>query len=288
MAPVLAPLLKTRLGKRYYEPFLGGGAMFFELEPSNALLSDINEELINAYQMVWRHPKEILTRLQEMKVDPVTYYKVRAERPNDPLERAVRFIYLNRTCYGGIYRTNRQGEFNVPYGGGSRTPTPLWEKGILLGAHEVLQRTRPELRACDFEEAVNEAGEGDVVYCDPTYATDSRNHFDRYTDRVFSWDDQTRLARACNRAFERGALVVISNVYSSPIKDLYPTGVFIQLAKKKQFGRRLSSEEAHLEYLVILDPVSGGAQWHDVIASRIARKNNSRIHENKPLVRVAS
>jgi DNA adenine methylase len=101
--------------------------MFFATEPSQAALSDINSELISAWVQVRDNPKEVLDLIRALPIDADTYYKVRAGRRDSDIERVARLIYLNRCCYCGLYRTNRRGEFNVPFGGGSRTPAPLWE-----------------------------------------------------------------------------------------------------------------------------------------------------------------
>jgi len=103
--------------------------MFFAIQPTIAVLSDINAELIDTYRMVAAEPKRLIRDLQKLAVDAETYYRIRSWEPKTAYDRALRFIYLNRTCYGGLYRTNRQGKFNVPFGGGSRTPEVLWRKG---------------------------------------------------------------------------------------------------------------------------------------------------------------
>src|SRR5262249_24543872 len=111
---------------RYIEPFLGAGAMFFALGPSRSIISDINDELINCFIQVRDAPDYLLSKLSRIPVTAAAYYSVRDSSPKSDRGRAIRFIYLNRTCYGGLHRTNLRGEFNVPYGGGSRTPIALW------------------------------------------------------------------------------------------------------------------------------------------------------------------
>lgn len=133
----------------------------------------------------------------------------------------MRFLYLNRTCFAGVYRLNRKGEFNVPFGGGGRTPSPLWESRLLEDASRALANA--VIMASDFEDVLDQAGAGDLVYCDPTYTTaHNQNGFVRYNERNFSWDDQERLARSCNLASGRGAAVLVSNAYHDDIRDLYP------------------------------------------------------------------
>lgn len=207
---------------RYIEPFLGAGAMFFGLRPPKALLSDKNADLINVYVQVQRDPEFLVEQLKALPVDEATYLRLRSLKPTDPVEAAVRFLYLNRTAFAGMYRLNRRGEFNVPFGGGQRTPTPLWTDSLLVTAKAALSIAT--VSACDFEQQLALAGLGDVVYCDPTYTVAHNNNgFVRYNERNFSWADHERLARACANAVERGALVIVSNAYHDGVRALYPT-----------------------------------------------------------------
>lgn len=195
--------------------------MFFGLCPPNAVLSDINADLIATYQQVRSYPDALIERLKQYSVDESSYARVRAHIPTDPLEFAARFLYLNRTSFGGMYRLNRDGQFNVPFGGGQRTPEPLWREGLLDAAAEVLKGAT--LRADDFEAPLSETGTGDLVYCDPTYTVAHNNNgFVRYNERNFSWADQQRLARAGAGAAARGATVLISNAVHPEIVHLYP------------------------------------------------------------------
>ena len=222
IAREIASLVKTKLTNIYYEPFLGGGAIFFALQPDQAILSDINGDLINAYLAVQNQPIErLITELQRLSVDSETYYQVRDSHPREQLERAVRFLYLNRTAFAGIYRLNRQGKFNVPYGGGERTPNVLWERNLLKNAALALRKA--SVKCADFEEMFKKAGPGDVVYCDPTYTVvHDSNGFVRYNERIFSWSDQERLARCARTAMTQGVTVFISNAHHSSIRKLYP------------------------------------------------------------------
>jgi DNA adenine methylase len=128
LIPRLVGLVDNIEIRRYFEPFAGGAALYFALRPRHAILSDINADLINTYRQVKYHVPEIIKRLKRLPVDQKTFYSIRAEEPTVRLDRAVRFLYLNRTAFGGIYRLNRQGRFNVPFGGGQRTQSVLWER----------------------------------------------------------------------------------------------------------------------------------------------------------------
>lgn len=219
--PVIVPLIRKFLQRTYREPFVGGGAVYFALLPDYAVLSDVNPEIINAYRQVRSRYKALISELQHLPVDPDTYYSVRGNS-NLPssFARAVRFLYLNRTAFGGIYRVNQQGQFNVPFGGGGRTPEILWKRGILKGASEALSGI--SLKVMGFENALEEADCGDVVYCDPTYTvTHNNNGFVRYNERQFTWSDQKRLAELSKAAAAKGATVLVSNAHHEEIRKLY-------------------------------------------------------------------
>ena len=210
LVPRLLELIGDMAFNRYFEPFAGGAALFFALQPRSAVLSDVNADLINTYRQVRRHAHEITRRLRQLSVDRETYYDLRSQEPKDKIDRAVRFLYLNRTAFGGIYRLNHQGRFNVPYGGGQRSPAILWERDLLRPAARVLRRS--ELKADDFQLVLQEAGAGDLVYCDPTYTVShSDNGFVRYNESNFRWEDQRRLAEVCEELRARGVTVLVSN-----------------------------------------------------------------------------
>jgi DNA adenine methylase len=261
LAPRLAPILLSRLSATYYEPFLGSGALFFAIAAKKALLSDINDELINSYEIVAKSPLHVLDRLRSIPVNSKKYYQVRESEPFDKLARAARFIYLNRTCYGGLHRTNRAGRFNTPFGGGARTPEPLWRDGILCQAAGLLARSGVRLKVSDFESPMNVAPQGDVVYCDPIYTTRTREQFDRYNSLLFGWSEQVRLRDAAYRALDRGALVVISDTYSAEIQSLYPAAFRIALERKKSIGRKAKDDNRGFEYLIVLDPAGRRDDW---------------------------
>jgi len=216
----IAAIVEPHLNGRYYEPFLGGGAVFFQLRPRKATLADINSELIEAYRSVRDCHVEVVQSLQMLPVNKQVYAAVRQWKPRRSVERAVRFLYLNRTAFGGIYRVNRSGEFNVPYGGGTRTHEILWSSTLLEDAAQALTGTT--LRNCDFTLTMRHASRGDVVYCDPTYTVaHDQNGFVRYNERNFSWADQGRLAVAARAARARGAVVIVSNAHHASVLGLY-------------------------------------------------------------------
>lgn len=252
-APTVAALVRDSLSGTYYEPFLGGGAVFFCLRPERAVLSDINTELTNVYVTVRDRPGELLREIEAIPVTSDAYYRIRAARPQTPLLRAAYFLYLNRTAFGGIYRLNLRGEFNVPYGGGERTPAPLWGNKLLAKASAALQGI--EIKGSDFEPILEGVRPGDVVYCDPTYTVvHDTNGFIRYNERNFSWADQKRLAAAAHKAVGQGASVIVSNGHHDAIARLYPQAQVQILERKSLVSPRPSGRQTVREYLFTLRP----------------------------------
>ena len=204
---------------RYIEPFIGGGAVFFRHLPKNAIISDTNKDLIIAYKVIQQNPDKLLNVLRRMPTDKTTFYKTRQKILTNEIQLAARFLYLNRLAFGGMYRVNKQGKFNVPYGGDRRVDI-LWTNKLITNASVALKKTKIYCR--DFEKILSKCGSGDVSYCDPAYTVSHNNNgFLRYNEKIFSWHDQERLANSCFEAAKRGAYVIISNAACKSIKKLY-------------------------------------------------------------------
>jgi len=204
---------------RYIEPFLGGGSVYFHLRPHKAILADTNEELITTYRAIRDDWMQVVYALRRHKKDHSEehYYRVRGSRPTSPTDRAARLIYLNRTCFNGIYRVSQKGDFNVPKGTRASIlrPTDDFE-----GVAKLLATA--DLRIRDFEPLIDEAGAGDLVFADPPYTVNHNNNgFMRYNEKLFSWADQKRLAASLSRACRRGAMVVATNADHLSVKRLY-------------------------------------------------------------------
>ncbi len=211
----LVPVLKTLWGRdaersdaQYIEPFAGSACLFFEVNPRNAVLGDINSELIGTYRTVRRYPHRVHEQLSNMSGDKYTYYRVRSQEPTrlSCIARAARFIYLNRYCFNGLYRTNERGLFNVPYGGG--------KSGTLPGAEDLVAASRllkgVELIAGDFAVALARAKPGDFVYLDPPYHVSDRRVFREYGSQTFSPQDVRRLRTSLEKLQRIGAHFVVS------------------------------------------------------------------------------
>jgi len=202
----------TGQGCRYVEPFAGSAALFLHLQPRTALLTDINAELVNCLKRFSLHPKRLHDLFQSFPVSREAYDCLRSLDPRNLSldERAVRFFYLNRYCFNGIYRTNRQGQFNVPYSGDKPGQPPSLAEVIETSA--VLRRA--EIDCTDFEDVLrNRVHKGDFVYLDPPYATDARRVFREYHEASFGWSDLDRLADAVSLIDSKGAKFVLSYAY---------------------------------------------------------------------------
>lgn len=208
-----------KISGRYIEPFLGGGASFFATQPKTAILGDANYRLIELYITI-RDDHEKLERLlakHASKHCKDYYYDMRAKKLRKPLTRAAQFLYLNRTCWNGLYRENRKGQFNVPIG---TKQTVIFDTDDFSAWSRALSEVR--LVSQDFEKTVDMAKQGDFVFVDPPYTVrHNMNGFVKYNQTIFAWDDQIRLRNALGRAVERGVNIAMTNADHESIRDLY-------------------------------------------------------------------
>lgn len=209
LLPVLLPRI-PRTFKNYYEPFFGGGALFFELRPKRAFLNDINLELVNFYSVVRNRASLLEKDLTELiEADGFTeaaYYKVRESLPPTLVGRASRFLYLNKCGFNGLYRTNRAGKYNVPWRRSERPIDFDWPN--IRAAARILRGSI--FGSTDFEHAVKAAGEGDLVYLDSPYAPVAATSFTAYDKAGFRYSDHVRLQKCVLGLKKRGCHVIVS------------------------------------------------------------------------------
>ncbi len=262
------PLLKWAGGKRqlvdvivrhlpkkigtYYEPFVGGGAVFFALcqerRFERAVLSDQNHELIQTYEAVRDDVEAVIAELRAMPHSEEDYYRIRASSPRKPERRAARMIYLNRTGYNGLYRVNRAGRFNVPYGR-YKAPT-ICDEPRLRAVSRALSRV--ELLVTDFESAAESARAGDAVYFDPPYVPISATAcFAEYHHRPFGPEEQVRLAELYRRLCARGVSTLLSNSDVPYTRDLYRNFQVGTVQARRNINSRAAARGPVSELLVI-------------------------------------
>ncbi len=224
----LLPELQKRMPKtyrRYFEPFIGGGAMFFRMAPENAVLGDMNLDLVNVYRCVAWNVEAVIRKLVVLRRDhsEERYYEVRerwngAGRALPDIARAATFIYLNKTCYNGLWRVNSRGAFNVPIG--RYTDPQIFDRDQLRAASLLLQQA--ELHTGGYAETIESARRGDFVYFDPPYQPMSKtSSFTSYTAGAFDEDSQAELADRVQRLDAMGVHVMVSNSDTPLIRKLY-------------------------------------------------------------------
>jgi DNA adenine methylase len=245
----------------YYEPFLGGGALFFAIyarnAPFNAHLSDINSELIKAYEMIKEKPSELIQALSKLELDyyrsqsrGTFFYEKRNWRPSTLVESAARLIFLNKTCYNGLYRVNARGEFNVPFGR-HKKPKILDAQNI-RGICKALKDTNAQLRSSDYKSALSTCRKNDFVYLDPPYQPKSKtSSFTDYAPGGFSEIDQRELAEEFERLVERGCKVLLSNSETPLTNRLYERFEKIVVTANRPINSVGSGRKGYKEILVL-------------------------------------
>lgn len=233
----------------YIEPFVGGGALFFELQPAKAVLADSNPELINCYTMVRDRVEDLIAVLSTYPYSEEFYYAIRAEMPEDLVLKAARMIYLNRTCYNGLYRVNKQGQFNVPFG---RYKNPLICDPERLRAASYALRNA-ELHCANYQETLQQyAKSDDFAYIDPPYHPVSKySDFKRYTQEFFYIDDQRVLAKTVKELAQQGCYILVSNSYCAFILDVYNGCEIVEVSAKRNINKDPQKRGKVKEVLVV-------------------------------------
>jgi len=209
---------------KYFEPFLGGGALFFNMRPEKAYIGDINPELINLYQVIKSNVYELIDDLKKHKNTEEYFYEIRTVdriekyKKWSNIKKASRFIYLNKTCFNGLYRVNSKGEFNVPFGKYSNPR--IVDEINLLNCSKLLQNT--EIKCTDFSKVLEYVKKGDFVYFDPPYMPlNSTSNFTSYTKQGFDKTKQIELKELCDELNNLGVYFLLSNSDTDIIKKLY-------------------------------------------------------------------
>lgn len=214
----LIPLMPSSY-HRFVEPMAGSAALFFGVQPGIALLADVNEELVNYYTVLRDSPELLITSLFQLSASKDTYYNLREIVPVDPLERAVRFAYLNRLCWNGVYRVNQSGKFNVPIG--SRLPQVLWNEKHLRLCSRALANA--DLSSGTVQDTLKKCKSNDFVFIDPPYPKGANNGigFNRYTTDKFTIVDHQTLAQSVIELALKGTKIMVVISADKQLLNLY-------------------------------------------------------------------
>ena len=235
--------------RTYYEPFIGGGAVFFGLEPKKAVISDINSNLITTYTAIRDNVEGVMVELKRHRKTEEYFYRLRAKDPSkmNPEKAAARTIYLNRTCFNGLYRVNRSGQFNVPYGRYANPTICDTEKLYLVS--EILQSV--DIRNASVFDVLAKARKGDLVYLDPPYdPVNPTSSFTAYTRGGFGRQEQEDLAALYGKLAARGVHVVLSNSDTPFICDLYKDFNIARVFARRAINSRADKRGKISEVLV--------------------------------------
>ncbi len=244
---------------KYFEPFVGGGAVLFELQPKNAIVNDINKELINLYSVIQNNVEELIDKLSDKATYSNTsecYYKIR-ELDREPqkynkmtgIDRAARVLYLNKTCYNGLYRVNSVGEFNSPFGN-YKNPNIVNEI-TLRAVNKYFNESNIKFLNCDFEKIFKNAKKGDFVYFDPPYVPISKtSNFTGYNESGFGEIEQIRLKKLCDTLDKKGVKFLLSNSDCEFIRELYKDYNIVTIKAKRSINSNGNNRGTISEVLI--------------------------------------
>lgn len=244
--------------ERYFEPFFGGGAALLAISPKRAVINDLNCELINLYRVVKESPEELIALLETYPNNEEFYYHLRdldldktafAAMPS--VLRAARTVYLNRTCFNGVYRVNRDGHFNVPYAG-PKSPN-IVRRAEIMAVHQYFKENDVVMRCGDFEKAVQDAKPGDFVYFDPPYdPLPGQSSFVGYTQECFPDSSLRRLVRVCDALSEKGVQIMVSNSATDKVRKLFSDERYhITTVQAKRFVNSKADRRGAIDEFII-------------------------------------
>lgn len=251
LIPQIEPYIPREYNS-YYEPFLGGGAMFFHLQPKLSFLADINEDLINVYNCVRDDVEQLISLLEifQNNHSEQYYYQVRSLTYDDAIKKAARFIYLNKTCFNGLYRQNKAGQFNVPVG---KYANPnICDADTLRAASQVLNQASPLLFHGSYLDLMSAPEPGDFVYFDPPYVPVSdTSNFTGYHAIKFDLHSQETLAQMFKKLVRNGVKCLLSNSDTPMVRELYQEFKIVEIQRKGNISSKGTKRGAVSEVLVV-------------------------------------
>jgi DNA adenine methylase len=259
LIPILHQNLPESFGT-YYEPFLGGGALLFHIltdkNGQKCSISDLNSDLVLAYTTIRDRIDALISSLKNheknyQKDSKSYYYSIRESNPRNEVEKTSRLIFLNRTCFNGLYRVNSKGKFNVPLG--KYTNPNIINEENLRAVSSILQTNRISIKCRDFESVLRDAKKGDLIYFDPPYQpVSSTANFTSYTTKDFTYDDLTRLAELCLKLDAKGCNVLLSNSDSKEVSDIFAknTWKITRIEANRSINSNSKKRTGHFELLI--------------------------------------
>lgn len=236
----------------YYEPFVGGGSIFFFLKSkgyikNKAYLSDSNPDLINTYKILKSHSEALFVILKNHFDSEQEYYRMRSAEFTDPIEKAAQFLYLNKTSFNGIYRVNKSGKYNVPYG--RRNLKILYDFEHLKEVSKALKNTY--LSTQDFKQRSKDIKKDDLVFIDPPYTVAHENNgFIQYNQSIFSWKNQLELSKLTTELNNKEIHFLMTNAYHDCIKKIYQTGNQMKLLRASTIGGKGAIRAKYKEIII--------------------------------------
>lgn len=240
---------------KYYEPFIGGGAIFFHLQSKNSVINDLNADLTNAYQVIKDNVDELIASLQKHENTADYFYEIRElDRSQDfqnlsAIERASRLIYLNKTCYNGLYRVNNSGEFNSPFG--SYKNPNIVNEPVLKAVSKFLNDNNVSILNTDYQNAVSTADEKSFIYFDPPYhPLSSSSNFTGYVQGGWQESEQTRLKEFCDQLSQKNVKFMLSNSSAEFIRELYKDYKIVTIQANRAVNSVAEKRGAVDEFLI--------------------------------------
>lgn len=231
----------------YHEPFVGGGSVFFKFSPKQSYLSDSNKKLIETFISVKENPNEVINQLKKFSKSKEEYYKIRNKEFSDSFKEAAKFIYLNQMSFNGIYRVNLKGKYNVPYG---YRDNYNFDYENILNASIALKNT--VINHSDFFNTIKNINKGDLVFLDPPYTiTHNLNGFVQYNQKIFSIEDQYRLAELIKLIKEKDAYYILTNAAHKKVKEIFYNNEdrLLEISRASLIGGKGAKRGKYSEYL---------------------------------------
>lgn len=230
----------------YHEPFIGGGSVFFKFSPKTSFISDSNEWLIETYNSIKENPNEIIKHLEKFPKEKEEYYKIRGRNYSNQFKSSAQFIYLNQMSFNGIFRVNLSGKYNVPYGNRSQYN---FDCENIISVSSALQNT--QIIHSDFSNTIDNVSEGDLVFLDPPYTiTHNLNGFVQYNQKIFSLEDQYKLAEMIQEIKNRNAFYILTNAAHEKVKEIFDdTDALLEISRASVIGGKGAKRGKYSEYL---------------------------------------